>query len=85
LRGPVPGTSARFPKFVCHRGILLSNFGKQRALADLMIAVPLCDLKFLEPMRGHLCRNFRSAALLPATSVSIFSGLFMGQPNIRFW
>ncbi len=27
-----------------------------------------------------LCR-----ALGPAMSVAIFSGLFMGQPNIRFW
>ena len=41
-----------------------TNFGKQRALA-IQDSSAAFDLKFLFGTRGNLCRNFKSAALVP--------------------
>ena len=42
-----------------------TNFGKLWALANLLILVPLIDLKSLEGTRRLRCRDFRSAVLAP--------------------
>jgi len=56
-------TSARFPKFVVHGGDDYTNFGTQRALADLKFSG--AAFRFEAPVwtRGNLCRSFKSAAL----------------------
>src|ERR1700741_5260320 len=42
-----------------------TNFGKQRALANLRFSSAAFDLKFLLRTRGNLGRNFKSAAPAP--------------------
>ena len=41
-----------------------TNFGKSRALANLLILVPLIGLKSLKGARRLRCRDFRSAVLV---------------------
>ena len=48
-----------------------TNFGKSWALANLLILVPLADLKSLKGTRRLRCRDFRSAVLAAAMCVSL--------------
>src|SRR6516225_9863525 len=48
-----------------------TNFGKSWALANLLILVPLTDLKSLKGTRRLRCRDFRSAVLAVALCGSL--------------
>src|SRR4029077_18417395 len=53
-----------------------TNFGKSRALANLLILVPLIDLKSLKGTRRLRCRDFRSAVLAAALLLTFQAGAF---------
>jgi peptide/nickel transport system substrate-binding protein len=59
-----------------------TNFGKSRALANLLILVPLIDLKSLKGTRRLRCRDFRSAVLAAALLLTFQAGAF-AQTTLR--
>jgi peptide/nickel transport system substrate-binding protein len=59
-----------------------TNFGKSRALANLLILVPLIDLKSLKGARRLRCRDFRSAVLAAALLLTFQAGAF-AQTTLR--
>jgi len=59
-----------------------TNFVKSRALANLLILVPLIDLKSLKGTRRLRCRDFRSAVLAAALLLTFQAGAF-AQTTLR--
>jgi len=67
------------PKFVTHWSWLGTNFGSERGTSNLIVLVPLIDLKFLSGACCKWCRNFKSAALAVSTTLICFSPLASGM------